>query len=372
MQKKTKVVIGAIFFLWFVQLGTARAAIVPALPVRPPTAIRAEQVQKNVQVSWTLSGEKGVTGYVVYRSEKRNTRGPVFVRLTKIARSYTDKRVLPQHTYFYTVHAVRGKSESKNTDSVSVAVKKNIAAVKPTTVVRPTAPTALPERQVSGPVERILIPRSTRPDETMPTPVVIAPDNRGEIPLVLAQSMTFFVTSGGNSPHGGNYGSGTPGFSGPDAFCQRFAANATAPGAREKQWVAYVSTANPIGHAKDHIGSGPWFNFLGKQITRDDLTRGIPYADILDEKGGTVEQRNEHDIVTGSNRDGTLAVRDGNAQTCGDWAVGTDDAATVVGHANWDIVDASAQSFNSQHTVSCSQESFRQSAGIGRLYCFAK
>jgi hypothetical protein len=67
--------------------------------------------------------------------------------------------------------------------------------------------------------------------------------------------MTFFVTS---EPigDGGNLG----GLAGADAHCQRLA---TAVGAGDKTWRAYLSTqarpGQPAVDARDRIGDGPWY-----------------------------------------------------------------------------------------------------------------
>lgn len=181
-----------------------------------------------------------------------------------------------------------------------------------------------------------------------------------------SKSMSFFVTSRGNNEGGGDYS----GLEGADKMCNDFAKESSIPGAASKTWMAYMSNSEPRVNAIDRIGSGPWYNFKGKEITKSLLMgKGPIYADMLDEKGGTVEIKNEHDIVTGSDNSGQLAIIDGNPHTCNDWTDGTDDSATTVGHANWDSDD---HNWQSQHTVSCSAQSFRDSAGVGRIFCFAK
>ena len=72
-----------------------------------------------------------------------------------------------------------------------------------------------------------------------------------------APNMSFFITSAGPGD-GGNLG----GLKGADAHCSQLAA---AVGAGNKTWRAYLSTAGENGtadvHARDRIGSGPWYNF---------------------------------------------------------------------------------------------------------------
>ena len=98
-------------------------------------------------------------------------------------------------------------------------------------------------------------------------------------------------------------------------------------------------------------------------------------ANGLDEKGGSVPGRaqtalpNEHDILTGSNPDGTLFA--GN--TCNDWTSSTTGAA-YVGH--FDRMGTNQPpgsiSFNSAHAVnSCTEAGLKGTGGAGRIYCFA-
>ena len=93
----------------------------------------------------------------------------------------------------------------------------------------------------------------------------------------------------------------------------------------------------------------------------------------LTEKGGIVNGRgdtpNQHDILTGSNPDGTLA----EGKTCGDWTMDGDGVA-IVGHADRTGLDESApaKSWNSSHpTKGCSQQGLVSTGGAGYLYCFA-
>ena len=95
--------------------------------------------------------------------------------------------------------------------------------------------------------------------------------------------MSFFVSSVGLGS-GGNLG----GLAGADAHCQKLA---TAAGAGERQWRAYLSgrAAGRVVHARDRIGNGPWFNARGRQMaaTLADLhgpKNGIAFATALDEK----------------------------------------------------------------------------------------
>ena len=122
--------------------------------------------------------------------------------------------------------------------------------------------------------------------------------------------MSFFVTSVGNGK-GADFG----GLAGADRYCQTLAASA---GAGDRTWRAYLSTsataAGPAVNARDRIGRGPWRNAKGVVVANDvaDLhssNNKLSKENSLSEKGlvvnGRVDKPNEHDILTGSQPDGT-------------------------------------------------------------------
>jgi len=183
-----------------------------------------------------------------------------------------------------------------------------------------------------------------------------------------APAMSFFVTSTGRG-FGGNLG----GLTGADALCRQRAA---AVGHGDRQWRAYLSAPPsadaPAVHARDRIGRGPWINAHGIQIAAsveelhsDDVNLNRDTA--LTEKGTGVAP-NRHDILTGSNPDGTLVVN-GDA-TCGGWTSHGDGRA-MLGHHNR-YGGGRGDSWNSAHlSRGCSQAALRASLGDGLLYCFA-
>ena len=185
------------------------------------------------------------------------------------------------------------------------------------------------------------------------------------------KSMSFFITST-NPGQGGNLG----GLSGADAHCQKLA---TAAGAGNKTWRAYVSTENPPMNARDRIGKGPWYNAKGVMIAAnlDDLHGAgnkIDKANGLNEKGGATNGRgdtpNTHDIMTGSTPDGRPVA----GATCENWTAGSGSSA-MVGHfdrsgTNPDPV--ANVSWNSSHkTPGCDTASLARVGGAGLFYCFA-
>jgi hypothetical protein len=188
-------------------------------------------------------------------------------------------------------------------------------------------------------------------------------------------SMSFFITSVG-SGNGGNLG----GLAGADAHC---AALASAVGAGGKTWAAYLSTqasgGQPAINARDRIGSGPWYNALGVMIAAN-LNQLHSEAALtgkensLSEAGNVVNGRgdtpNQHDILTGSQADGT-AFGNETDLTCNNWTSSSAGAAQA-GHHDRQGGGANPTSWNSAHASrSCSQEDLIATGGNGFFYCFA-
>ena len=190
--------------------------------------------------------------------------------------------------------------------------------------------------------------------------------------------MTFFVTS--TSP---GKGADLGGLAGADRHCQTLA---QAAGAGGKTWRAYLSTQAAGGtaavNARDRIGNGPWQNAKGVVIAKDVAElhgeNKLTKQTALTEKGDTVNGRgdtpNVHDILTGSQPDGT-AFGASEDRTCGNWTKGGDEGVAMVGHHDRMGLDEQppAKSWNSSHLTrgGCSPAALRSTGGGGLLYCFA-
>ena len=194
------------------------------------------------------------------------------------------------------------------------------------------------------------------------------------LPLA-AQDMSFFITSKGPGD-GANLG----GLAGADAHCQSLA---EAAGAGGKTWRAYLSAAAMDGqeavNARDRIGTGPWFNAKGVQVAGnlDELhysNVGLGKENSLTEMGGVVNGRgdspNQHDILTGSQLDGTVFT-DGADHTCGNWTKNGEGSAQV-GHHDRTGGGQVPSSWNAAHgSRGCSQANLVATGGNGYFYCFA-
>jgi hypothetical protein len=188
------------------------------------------------------------------------------------------------------------------------------------------------------------------------------------------QPISFFITSVGTGD-GANLG----GLKGADAHCQKLAATAGAGG---RTWRAYLSTSaaagQPAVNARDRIGPGPWYNAKGVLIAQNVAElhgeNKLTKETQLNEKGEVVNGRgdtpNRHDILTGSQLDGT-AFADGADHTCANWTSNSTGSAQV-GHHDRQGGGANPTSWNNAHaSKGCSQENLRATGGDALFYCFA-
>lgn len=210
-----------------------------------------------------------------------------------------------------------------------------------------------------------LIGTSCSDDDRLP----VGPSNMG---------MSFFVTSVTSVT--GNLG----GLAGADATCQRLA---SVVGQGSRVWRAYLSVErdstnnNLPTHARDRIGPGPWYN-ADRVLVANSLAelhaRPGDASLFVDEFGRRINGQwtgspapVEHDILTGSNPDGTLAP----GLTCADWTSGSADAVAQVGHSDGMGPNQNTafplSSWSSAHAnQNCSNTAPR--GGAGRFYCFAR
>ncbi|RZI84796.1 MAG: lectin [Rubrivivax sp.] len=193
--------------------------------------------------------------------------------------------------------------------------------------------------------------------------------------------LSFFITSTGIG-QGANLG----GLAGADAHCQKLA---TAVGAGDKTWRAYLSTQatkdQPAINARDRIGTGPWHNTRGAVVAKDvahlhgdnldaaRLGNNLSWATAFTEKNEPVKRAgdkpNEHDILTGSLPDGR-AFTDTADHTCKNFSSNAADGSAQVGH--FDRTGGGNTSWNSAHpSRGCGQENLVATGGAGLFYCFA-
>ena len=200
----------------------------------------------------------------------------------------------------------------------------------------------------------------------------------GAAPLQAQQAnMSFFVTSVGPGK-----GADLGGLAGADRHCQQLA---QAAGAGGKTWRAYLSTQGAgAANARDRVGKGPWMNAKGETVAKDVAelhgTNKLTKQTALSEKGEVINGRgdrpNRHDILTGSQTDGTAFPPDKD-MTCKNWTSSTQGTAMVGHHDRQGLNElAPALSWNSSHPSrgaegGCSQADLRSTGGDGLFYCFA-
>lgn len=183
--------------------------------------------------------------------------------------------------------------------------------------------------------------------------------------------MSFFITSVG-SGNGADLG----GLEGADRHCQTLA---EAVGAGDNIWHAYLSTTGADGvNARDRIGAGPWHDYNGVMVAEDvaelhgenNLTKETVLTENGDMVNGAGDEPNMHDILTGSQLDGT-ASSEGGDTTCGNWT-GSGEGSALVGHHDRQGGGDNPTSWNSAHASrGCSQEDLQGTGGNGFFYCFA-
>jgi len=187
--------------------------------------------------------------------------------------------------------------------------------------------------------------------------------------------MSFFVSSTGSPT--GNLGS----LFGADTRCQELA---EAVGAGGQTWHAYLSIEKGLDdgpvHARDRIGEGPWYNadLVMVAANLEELhARDGDHEVFLDEHGEMVPGQwmgspmpNQHDILTGTNKDGTLAI----GKTCEDWNSEDPALFAMVGHSDGlgpMMNDAEMyRPWNSVHDSGGCHDTAPKGGG-GRIYCFA-
>ena len=184
-----------------------------------------------------------------------------------------------------------------------------------------------------------------------------------------SENMSFFITSEG-SGDGADFG----GLEGADEHCQDLADSVDAG---DREWRAYLSTSGPDGEdARDRIGEGPWFNFAGVEIAADleelHADNRLNKETGLNEQGepvnGVGDAPNRHDILTGSEADGTAA----EGMTCENWSSSEEEGSAMVGHHDRTGRGETGPSWNAAHpSRGCGQEQLQASGGDGLLYCFA-
>ncbi len=201
----------------------------------------------------------------------------------------------------------------------------------------------------------------------------IASSDGGGIPLtdggMVSSGMGFFVTSRGVGQGGDLRGATGDGLMGADAFCKSLA-TAISPALGAKTWRAYLSTTTV--NARTRIGTGPWLNAKAVTIAAnlallhdEGGMNALNLENTLDEGGNRVPV-NVHDIISGTNADGTVAA----GAHCNNWTARRGNAARV-GHSNRAGGGIAPTSWQSAHDLAaCTNPGLSAGGGRGSFYCF--
>ncbi len=188
---------------------------------------------------------------------------------------------------------------------------------------------------------------------------------------------SFFLTSVGTG-QGANLG----GIAGADRHCAMLA---DAAGFTGRTWRAYLSQPAAGGaaaiNARDRIGRGPWYNAKNELIAESvadlhgDNAKWTKQT-VLNEKGlvtnGRGDTPNRHDILTGSQLDGTAYASGGTDTTCNNYTSSAAQGNVRVGHFDKVGGGENPTSWNSAHASNgCGQANLRATGGDGLFYCFA-
>ena len=202
------------------------------------------------------------------------------------------------------------------------------------------------------------------------------------VPLVLLGSstapvqepaMSFFLTSSGP----GN-GADLDGLEGADRYCRMLARAVGSDD--ERTWRAYLSTTGGGGvDARDRIGDGPWYNSRGVRIATNvsnlhsdsnNLTKETQLSEFGLPINGRGDSPNRHDIITGSQMDGT-APSGGDDTNCSNWT-SSGEGSALVGHHDRQGGGTNPTSWNYSHASrGCGQDDLQGTGGDGLFYCFA-
>ena len=189
------------------------------------------------------------------------------------------------------------------------------------------------------------------------------------------ERMSFFITSAGPGD-GANLG----GLEGADRHC---AALAETAGITGREWRAYLSAmaidGSQVVHARDRIGTGPWYNYNGVMVAEnvDDLhsdNNKLSKENSLTENGEMVNGRgdspNMHDIITGTNLDGTAVTSGEGYNNCDNWT-SNGQGSVQVGHHDRTGGGQNPTSWNAAHgSRGCGQSDLQGTGGNGLFYCF--
>ena len=182
------------------------------------------------------------------------------------------------------------------------------------------------------------------------------------------------------------------GLRGADKICTTVAEKRM-PGAGKKTWRAFLSASsdgsgNPV-HAKDRVGTGPWYDANGRQVA-SNLTQLLMDRpgdadpairnDLPNEHGSPNggDGTNNHAVLTGTGADGMLYTMASPTtdSTCNDWTSKEASGHPWCGHS-WPRMGSGTNWMSSSAVTGCAPcvgngtSCVGSTGGYGAFYCFA-
>ena len=164
------------------------------------------------------------------------------------------------------------------------------------------------------------------------------------------------LDSGKTDGYGGDLG----GITGADAICQRIAEKSS-PCQKSRTWHAFLSTSTV--NAKDRIGTGPWYDRLGRTLATNltnllterptgadpTITNDFPNEDGVPNHSPDGTLVDNHEILTGTGPDGNVYTQ---SATSGGFP-GGDTSCGPTGQETWSVEAATCWGWTSKEGKGC-------------------
>lgn len=184
-------------------------------------------------------------------------------------------------------------------------------------------------------------------------------DEEKKFSFFLVSQAALQADSGKTDGYGGKLG----GLAGADAICQRVAEKSS-PCQSSKTWHAFLSTSTQ--NAKDRIGSGPWYDRLGRVLAQDltglleDRPKGadtkiandFPNEDGVPNHSPDGSQVDNHEILTGTGTDGKVYTQAAGGGG-GGFGMGGATSCGPSGQETWSTAGATCWDWTTNESKGC-------------------
>jgi hypothetical protein len=205
------------------------------------------------------------------------------------------------------------------------------------------------------------------------TPAACTTEEEKKFSFFLVSQAALQADSGQADGYGGNLG----GLTGADAICQRVAEKSS-PCQKSKTWHAFLSTSTV--NAKDRIGSGPWYDRLGRLLATNmtnllaerptgadaAIANDFPNEDGVPNHSPNGSQVDNHEILTGTGTDGKVYTQSASGGG-GGFNFGSTSCGPT-GQETWTVEAATCWGWTSKEAKGCPRVGHswpREGSGIG-------